>query len=39
MFFDAREVARRDEEWEDMLERVLFRWTLVVVEERRSHSR
>jgi hypothetical protein len=39
IFFDAREVARRDDGWEDMLERILFRWTLAVVEERRSHSR
>lgn len=39
IFFDARIVARRDDGWEDMLERVLFRWTLAVVEERRSHSR
>jgi len=39
MFFDAREVARRDDGWEDMLERILLRWTLAVVEERRSHSR
>ncbi|KAH9051603.1 hypothetical protein EDB83DRAFT_2542998 [Lactarius deliciosus] len=39
IFFDAREVARQDDGWENMLERVLFRWTLAVVEERRSHSR
>jgi hypothetical protein len=39
MFFDAREVARRDDGWEDMLERILLRWTLAIVEERRSHSR
>jgi hypothetical protein len=39
IFFDAREVARRDDGWEDMLERILFRWTLAVVEERRNHSR
>ncbi|KAF8260485.1 hypothetical protein EI94DRAFT_1811598 [Lactarius quietus] len=39
VFFDAREVARRDDGWEDMLERILFRWTLAVVEERRTHSR
>ena len=39
IFFDAREVARRDEGWEDMLERAPFRWTLAVVEERRSHFR
>jgi hypothetical protein len=38
-FFDARVVARRDEGWEDMLERTLLRWTSVVVEERRNHSR
>ena len=39
IFFDPREVARRDDGWEDMLERILFRWTLAVVEERRNHSR
>jgi hypothetical protein len=39
IFFDAREVARRDDGWEDMLERILFRWTVAVVEERRNHSR
>ncbi|KAH9164870.1 hypothetical protein EDB89DRAFT_2233714 [Lactarius sanguifluus] len=39
IFFDAREVARQDDGWENMLERVLLRWTLAVVEERRSHSR
>ncbi|KAI9439284.1 hypothetical protein H4582DRAFT_1948160 [Lactarius indigo] len=39
IFFDAREVARQDDGWENMLERVLFRWTLAVVDERRSHSR
>ena len=39
IFFDAREVARRDDAWEDMLEHILFRWTLAVVEERRNHSR
>ncbi|KAH9158918.1 hypothetical protein EDB89DRAFT_1374082 [Lactarius sanguifluus] len=36
--FDAREVARQDDGWENMLERVLLRWTLAVVEECRSHS-
>ena len=39
IFFDARVVARRDEGWEDMLERTLLRWTSVVVEERRNLSR
>jgi hypothetical protein len=39
VFFDARVVARRDDGWEDMLERTLLRWTSVVVEERRNHSR
>ena len=39
IFFDARVVARRDEGWEDMLERALLRWTSVVVEERRNRSR
>jgi hypothetical protein len=39
IFFDARVVARRDEGWEDMLERTLLRWTSVVVEERRNRSR
>jgi hypothetical protein len=39
VFFDARVVARRDEGWEDMLERTLLRWTSVVVEERRNCSR
>ena len=34
IFFDAREVARRDEGWEDMLERVLIRWTLAVHREK-----
>jgi hypothetical protein len=37
VFFDARVVARRDDGWEDMLERALLCWTMVVVEERRSH--
>jgi hypothetical protein len=39
IFFDARVVARRDEGWEDMLERTLLRWTSVVAEERRNRSR
>ncbi|KAI0290203.1 hypothetical protein BC826DRAFT_1092574 [Russula brevipes] len=39
IFFDARVVARRDDGWEDMLERTLLRWTLAVIEERRNHSR
>ena len=39
IFFDARVVARRDEGWEDMLERTLLRWTSVVVDERRNRSR
>jgi len=38
IFFDARVVARRDDGWEDMLERALLRWTSVVVEERRNRS-
>jgi hypothetical protein len=38
IFFDARVVARRDEGWEDMLERALLCWSSAVVEERRSHS-
>jgi hypothetical protein len=33
--FDARVVARKEEGWEDMLERVLIRWVDKVVEERR----
>ncbi len=39
IFFDARVVARRDDGWEDMLERLLSRWTQALVDERRSHSR
>jgi hypothetical protein len=39
IFFDARVVARRDDGWEDMLERTLLRWTAAVVEECRNHSR
>jgi hypothetical protein len=39
IFFDARVVTRQDEGWEDMLERILLRWTSVVVEERRNRSR
>jgi hypothetical protein len=39
IFFDARVAARRDDGWEDMLERTLLRWTSVVVEERRNRSR
>jgi hypothetical protein len=39
IFFDARVVARRDDGWEDMLERTLLRWTSAVVEERRNRSR
>ena len=38
IFFDARLVARRDDGWDDMLERTLLRWTFAVVEERRCHS-
>ena len=34
--FDARVVARKDEGWEDMLEKVLLRWVQNVVEEKRS---
>jgi hypothetical protein len=37
IFFDARVVAHRDEGWEDMLERILLRWMLAVVQERRGH--
>src|SRR6266702_6075449 len=33
ILFGARVVARRDNGWEDMLERILFRWILAVVEE------
>jgi hypothetical protein len=39
IFFDARVVARRDDGWEDMLERTLLLWTSAVVEERRNRSR
>jgi hypothetical protein len=39
IFFDARVVARRDDGWEDMLERTLLHWTSAVVEERRNRSR
>ncbi len=39
IFLDARVVARRDDSWEDMLERTLLRWTSAVVEERRNRSR
>jgi hypothetical protein len=39
IFFDARVVARRDDGWEDMLERTHLRWTSAVVEERRNRSR
>jgi hypothetical protein len=38
IFFDARVVARRDEGWEDILERMLLCWTSAVAEERRSHT-
>ena len=34
--FDARVVARKDDGWEDMLERVLVRWAWKAVEEKRS---
>ena len=37
--FDARVVARRDDGWEDMLERTLFCWTSAVVVERRKNAR
>jgi hypothetical protein len=36
-FFDARVVARRDDGWEDMLERTLLRWTSAVVESAAIH--
>ena len=36
--FDARVVAKREEGWEDMLERVLVRWVERAVEERRVAS-
>ncbi|KAI0262095.1 hypothetical protein BC834DRAFT_1043661 [Gloeopeniophorella convolvens] len=39
IFFDARVVARKEDGWEDMLERVLLRWTSAVVEECRGDSR
>jgi hypothetical protein len=39
IFFDARVVTRQDDGWEDMLGRILLRWTSVVVEERRDCSR
>ena len=34
--FDARVVARKDQGWEDMLEKVLLRWVQNVVEEKRG---
>jgi hypothetical protein len=37
IFFDVRVVAHRDEGWEDMLERILLRWMLAVVQERPNH--
>jgi len=39
IFFDARVVARRDDGWEDMLERTLLCWTSAVVVERRNNTR
>lgn len=36
VLFDAQVVARKDEGWEDMLERVLLRWMWKAVEERRK---
>jgi len=39
IFFDARVVARRDDGWEDMLERTLLCWTSAVIEERRNSCR
>jgi hypothetical protein len=39
IFFDTRVAARRDDGWEDMLERTLLPWTSVVVEERHNRSR
>ena len=38
IFFDARVAAHRDEGWEDMLERILLRWMLALVQECRGHS-
>ena len=39
IFFDAWVVARRDDGWEDMLERTLLCWTSAVIEERRNSCR
>jgi len=38
IFFDARIVARRDDGWEDMLERTLLCWTSAVVVEHRNNA-
>jgi len=37
ILFDAKVVAKKDGGWEDMLERVLYRWMEKVLEERRVH--
>lgn len=34
--FDAPLVAKKEDGWEDMLERLVLRWVEVVVEERRG---
>ncbi|KAG7440104.1 uncharacterized protein BT62DRAFT_938301 [Guyanagaster necrorhizus] len=38
IMFDAKVVAGKSEEWEDMLEAVLMRWMRKVVDERRNES-
>lgn len=37
ILFDAKVVAKKEDEWEDMLENVLFSWVERVVTERRVH--
>jgi len=34
--FDAPTVAKREEQWEDMLEASLFKWVEAVVNEKRA---
>ena len=36
LFFDAKLVARKNDGWQDMLEKAILRWMTAVVDERRG---
>lgn len=36
LYFDAKFVARKDEGWQEMLEKAVLRWVSAVVDEKRG---